>query len=194
MIAQYIQKESLVIQLREANAALIAHSYTDALTGLPNRRAIFEELTTLFSLAKHLKRNAIIAFIDLDDFKLINDRYGHESGDRFLIEVGKRLTEEKQADEIIGRLGGDEFLVASLSQTNSTGESTQINLLKTRLDARIAGEYWLGSVNIIYPGASFGVIEVDPTVTDPDSALRAADVAMYQHKKGKSKTCFLAMD
>lgn len=75
LIAQYIQKESLVIQLREANAALIAHSYTDALTGLPNRRAIFEELTTLFSLAKHLKRNAIIAFIDLDDFKLINDRY-----------------------------------------------------------------------------------------------------------------------
>lgn len=194
LIAQYIQKESLVIQLREANAALIAHSYTDALTGLPNRRAIFEELTTLFSLAKHLKRNAIIAFIDLDDFKLINDRYGHESGDQFLIEVGKRLTEEKQADEIIGRLGGDEFLVASLSQTNSTGESTQINLLKTRLDARIAGEYWLGSVNIIYPGASFGVIEVDPTVTDPDSALRAADVAMYQHKKGKSKTRFLAMD
>jgi diguanylate cyclase len=84
--------------------------------------------------------------------------------------------------------------VASLSQTNSTGENTQINLLKTRLDARIAGEYWLGSVNIIYPGASFGVIEVDPTVTDPDSALRAADVAMYQHKKGKSKTRFLAMD
>lgn len=57
--------------------------------------------------------------------------------------------------------------MASLSQTNSTGESTQINLLKTRLDARIAGEYWLGSVNIIYHGASFGVIEVDPTVTDP---------------------------
>lgn len=49
LIAQSIQKESLVTQLREANAALIAHSYTDALTGLPNRRAIFEDLTTLFS-------------------------------------------------------------------------------------------------------------------------------------------------
>jgi diguanylate cyclase len=97
LIAQYIQKESLVAQLREANAALIAHSYTDALTGLPNRRAIFEDLTTLFSLARHLKRNAIIAFIDLDDFKLINDRYGHEAGDQFLIEVGKRLTQEQTA-------------------------------------------------------------------------------------------------
>lgn len=194
LIAQSIQKESLVTQLREANAALIAHSYTDALTGLPNRRAIFEDLTTLFSLARHLKRNAIIAFIDLDDFKLINDRYGHEAGDQFLIEVGKRLTEEKQQDDIIGRLGGDEFLVASLSQPHLDGDNAQLTLLKTRLSACIAGEYWLGSVHIIYPGASFGVIEVDPAATDPDSALRAADVAMYQDKKGKSKTRFLTMD
>ncbi|MGS6173245.1 GAF domain-containing protein [Enterobacter hormaechei] len=58
LIGQYIQKESLVLQLREANAALIAHSYTDALTGLPNRRAIFENLTTLFSLARHLNRTS----------------------------------------------------------------------------------------------------------------------------------------
>ncbi|MGX5053809.1 sensor domain-containing diguanylate cyclase [Enterobacter asburiae] len=191
LIAQSIQKESLVTQLREANAALIAHSYTDALTGLPNRRAIFEDLTTLFSLARHLKRNAIIAFIDLDDFKLINDRYGHEAGDQFLIEVGKRLTAEKQQDDIIGRLGGDEFLVASLS---NAGNEEQINLLRTRLSARIAGEYWLGTISIIYPGASLGVIEVDPGVTDPDSALRAADIAMYQDKKAKSKTGFLVMD
>lgn len=191
LIAQSIQKESLVTQLREANAALIAHSYTDALTGLPNRRAIFEDLTTLFSLARHLKRNAIIAFIDLDDFKLINDRYGHEAGDQFLIEVGKRLTAEKQQDDIIGRLGGDEFMVASLS---NAGNEEQINLLRTRLSARITGEYWLGTISIIYPGASLGVIEVDPGVTDPDSALRAADIAMYQDKKGKSKTGFLVMD
>ncbi|HHA1914311.1 TPA: sensor domain-containing diguanylate cyclase [Enterobacter asburiae] len=195
LIAQSIQKESLVTQLREANAALIAHSYTDALTGLPNRRAIFEDLTTLFSLARHLKRNTVIAFIDLDDFKLINDRYGHEAGDQFLIEVGKRLTEEKRQDDIIGRLGGDEFLVASLSQPHQIGDNPpQVSLLKTRLSACIAGEYWLGSVHIIYPGASLGVIEVDPGITDPDSALRAADVAMYQDKKGKSKTRFLTMD
>jgi len=189
LIAQYIQKESLVSQLREANAALIAHSYTDALTGLPYRRAIFENLTTLFSLATHLKRNAVIAFIDLDDFKLINDRFGHETGDRFLIEVGKRLTDEQTQDEIIGRLGGDEFLVACLSKGDE-----EINLLKTRLNARIAGEYWLGQVHIVYPGASLGVVEVDPASTDADSALRDADLAMYQDKKGKNKTRFLTID
>lgn len=194
LIAQYIQKESLVAQLREANAALVAHSYTDALTGLPNRRAIFEHLATLFSLAKHLKRNAIIAFIDLDDFKLINDLHGHEAGDQFLIEVGKRLTQEQTEDDIIGRLGGDEFLVACLSHNENDGEKSQISLLKTRISARIAGEYCLGNVHIFYPGASLGVIEVDPTQTDADSALRAADVAMYQDKKGKNKTRFLTMD
>ncbi|MEH0885655.1 diguanylate cyclase [Enterobacter sp. UNJFSC 003] len=191
LIGQYIQKESLVAQLRQANAALISHSYTDALTGLPNRRAIFEDLTTLFSLARHLKRNAIIAFIDLDDFKLINDRYGHEIGDRFLIEVGKRLTEEKTQDDIIGRLGGDEFLVASLSKNDDNDE---INVLKTRISACIAGEYWLGNVHIIYPGASLGVIEIDPANIDADAALRAADVAMYQDKKGKIKTRFLTLN
>lgn len=194
LIAQYIEKESLVRQLREANAALIAYSYTDALTGLPNRRAIFENLTTLFSLARHLKRNAIIAYIDLDDFKLINDRFGHEAGDRFLVEVGKRLNNGRGDDEIVGRLGGDEFLVACLSQDRESGEQASLTVVKTQLSAQIAGEYWLGDVHLVYPGASLGVIEVDPAKIDADSALRAADAAMYSDKKGKLKTPFLNID
>lgn len=194
LIAQYIEKESLVTQLREANAALIAYSFTDALTGLPNRRAIFDNLTTLFSLARHLKRNAIIAYIDLDDFKLINDRYGHEAGDRFLVEVGKRLNDGRNDDDIVGRLGGDEFLVACLGQDRETGDRIPLTVLKTQLSAQIAGEYVLGDVHILYPGASLGVIEVDPAELDADSALRAADAAMYRDKKGKVKTPFLNID
>lgn len=191
LIAQYIQKESLVMQLREANAALIAHSYTDALTGLPNRRALFENLTTLFSLARHLRRNAIIAYIDLDDFKLINDQLGHEAGDQFLVEVGKRLTAGQTEDDIVGRLGGDEFLVACLSKSNNATENGQLNLIKTQISASIAGDYWLGNIHLVYPGASLGVVEIDPATTDADSALRVADTAMYREKKGKRKTRFL---
>lgn len=69
LIAQYIQKESLVTQLRQANTALVQQSCTDALTGLPNRRAIFEHLPTLFTLAQKLGRNVLLAYIDLDNFK-----------------------------------------------------------------------------------------------------------------------------
>lgn len=194
LIGQYIQKESLMHELREANAALIAYSYTDALTGLPNRRAIFDNLSTLFSLARHLNRNAIIAYIDLDDFKLINDRFGHQTGDQFLIEVGKRLNDGRVGDEIVGRLGGDEFMVASLCRDRQSGADTPLTLLKTQIGARIAGEYWLGDVHIVYPGASLGIVEVDPTKHDADSALRAADAAMYTDKKGKRKTAFLNVD
>ncbi|EES6019346.1 diguanylate cyclase DgcP [Escherichia coli] len=169
LIAQYIQKEALVEQLREANAALIAQSYTDSLTGLPNRRAIFENLTTLFSLARHLNHKIMIAFIDLDNFKLINDRFGHNSG------------------EVIGRLGGDEFLVVSLNNENA-----DISSLRERIQQQIRGEYHLGDVDLYYPGASLGIVEVDPETTDADSALHAADIAMYQEKKHKQKTPFVA--
>ena len=113
LIAQYIQKEALVEQLREANAALIAQSYTDSLTGLPNRRAIFENLTTLFSLARHLNHKIMIAFIDLDNFKLINDRFGHDEGDRILKLFGKCLSEVLQEllpDAVVCHFGGDEFI------------------------------------------------------------------------------------
>jgi len=187
LIAQYIQKEALVEQLREANAALIAQSYTDALTGLPNRRAIFDNLTTLFSLARHLKCKAIVAFIDLDNFKLINDRFGHNAGDLFLIQVGERLNTLHQNGEIIGRLGGDEFLVVSLADENAN-----IPSLRGRIEQQIRGEYRLGDINLFYPGASLGIVEVDPETTDADSALHAADVAMYQEKKHKEKTPFVA--
>lgn len=194
LIAQAIQKESLVAQLREANAALIAHSYTDALTGLPNRRAIFDNLTTLFSLARHLDRFVVIAFIDLDNFKMINDNYGHEAGDAFLIQVGERLIRHRGSDDIVGRLGGDEFMVACPGTARGSASGADLASLKSRIGAQIAGNYILGDSGIWYPGASIGVIEVDPAENDPDGALRLADVAMYHDKKSKQKTPFTPLD
>nr|WP_318381980.1 sensor domain-containing diguanylate cyclase [uncultured Enterobacter sp.] len=194
LIAQAIQKESLVTQLREANAALIAHSYTDALTGLPNRRAIFDNLTTLFSLARHLDLSVIIAFIDLDNFKMINDNYGHEAGDAFLIQVGQRIVRECDGNDIAGRLGGDEFMVACPGSPRGQEENNRLAALKARINASIQGDYALGETRLYYPGASIGVIEVDPAGTDPDGALRLADVAMYQDKKSKQKTPFIPLD
>lgn len=123
---------------------------------------------------------------DLDNFKLINDRFGHNSGDLFLIQVGERLNTLQQNGEVIGRLGGDEFLVVSLNNENA-----DISSLRERIQQQIRGEYHLGDVDLYYPGASLGIVEVDPETTDADSALHAADIAMYQEKKHKQKTPFV---
>ncbi|WP_342321005.1 sensor domain-containing diguanylate cyclase [Kosakonia sp. BYX6] len=194
LIAQSIEKEHLVNQLREANAALIAHSYTDVLTGLPNRRAIFENLSTLFSLARHLEIHVIIAFIDLDNFKGINDQLGHEAGDQFLIEVGKRLAKDRGKDDIFGRLGGDEFLIACPGGPLVQPQGIHLVSLKKSLDKRLTGEYQLGEQHIDYPGASVGVIEINPELYDADGALRAADEVMYRVKKNKEKKTFILLN
>lgn len=194
LIAQYIEKEYLVDQLRKANAALISHSYTDALTGLPNRRAIFDNLSTLFSLARHLQIHVIIAFIDLDNFKVINDRLGHEAGDRFLIEVGRRLANERGKDDIVGRLGGDEFLMASPGGPLTQPQGVNLGSLQKSLNNILCGEYSLGDSRIYYPGASVGIIEINPHMTDADGALRSADEVMYQVKNSKAKKIFTRLD
>lgn len=178
IIARYIEKESLVSQLQEANAALVYHSYTDALTGLPNRRAVFDNLETLFSLARHLNNSVLLAFIDLDNFKHINDCYGHQAGDAFLQQVGQRLKLGISADDQLGRLGGDEFMVATLARSTA-----QLAQFTDTLRQLLIGDYLLGDTLIHYSGASIGSVSINPHDMDPDSALRAADSAMYQDKK-----------
>ena len=162
---------------------MIYHSYTDALTGLPNRRAIFDNLEMLFSLARHLNHAVLLAFIDLDNFKKINDLYGHQAGDAFLQQVGQRLKLGISADDQLGRLGGDEFMVATLSRT-----AVQLEQFTETLRHLLIGDYLLGDTLIHYPGASIGTVIIDPNKMNPDSALRAADSAMYQDKKFRHRT------
>lgn len=78
-------------------------------------------------------------------------------------------------------------LVVSLNNENA-----DISSLRERIQQQIRGEYHLGDVDLYYPGASLGIVEVDPETTDADSALHAADIAMYQEKKHKQKTPFVA--
>ncbi|MBS5903630.1 MAG: diguanylate cyclase [Acetobacteraceae bacterium] len=87
----------------------------DALTGLPNRRAILADLGQCFALAKRTRQSILVAFIDLDEFKTINDTYGHEIGDKFLVEVARRLSAGLHPGDVPGRWGGDEFIVIRLA-------------------------------------------------------------------------------
>ena len=108
LISHYVEKTP-VQQLQAANVALELHSSTDELTQLPNRRALFKQLALRFASARAQQQQVSLIFIDLDGFKAINDRFGHPCGDSFLVQVGERLTAVARREDIVGRLGGDEF-------------------------------------------------------------------------------------
>ncbi|MBK0001483.1 sensor domain-containing diguanylate cyclase [Erwinia sp. S38] len=182
LIGQYIRKEQLLQELREANDALTAVSMTDELTGLPNRRSVFNHLPKLFAAAAIEERSVLVAFVDLDGFKAINDSYGHESGDRFLQSIAQRLRQFAGPEDIIGRLGGDEFIIASLGPQIDAVSDDHVQTFKAQLAEKLTGRYELRGNLIDYGGASLGVIAANPLACTPDLAVHDADSSMYQDK------------
>lgn len=173
-----IDRERHIATLRHDNAVLSVHALTDPLTGIANRRALFETLgRTLARVARH-GGSVQIAFIDLDGFKGINDLLGHDAGDRFLVEIARRLTTATRDEELVARYGGDEFVVVA--------EGARPDELKQRLEHLIAGSYELGDARIDYPGASIGVISAEPAES-AEALLARADAAMYTVKQARRK-------
>ncbi len=185
----YVEKDTLVQQLQAANVALELHSSTDELTQLPNRRALFKQLALRFASARAQQQQVSLIFIDLDGFKAINDRFGHPCGDSFLVQVGKRLTAVARREDIVGRLGGDEFLIVGSAQQPAAQQA-----YVTSLRQALCGVYFLGEQRIDYEGASFGVVTCDPQSIDVEAALRTADEAMYQDKKSRRQENFIHID
>ena len=183
LIAQQIRNDQLMMALQTANTALIASNYTDDLTELPNRRAVFEHLPVLFSRCQSEHRHVLIAFIDLDGFKEINDGYGHDAGDAFLTWIAQRLRDVAQNDHVFGRIGGDEFMVAAAGPLMGEDCDSALSAMQRCLATALAGEYLLGNGLLHYAGPSIGVVAVDPARETPDGAMRLADAAMYQQKR-----------
>jgi len=158
----------------------------DALTGLPNRRAVLAELDRLFILAKRTQQWVLVAFIDLDGFKPINDTYGHEAGDRFLIEVGRRMSAGLRASDMLGRWGGDEFVVIGLVAPSRPDDPQRVvDEMRSRLALPLIGTYALAECRFDYRGASFGIVSVDPAVSSLQAALKEADKLMYADKQAR---------
>ncbi|WP_395020294.1 diguanylate cyclase domain-containing protein [Dongia sp.] len=185
LISQQIERDLLVKELQAANAALRNQSYTDALTGLPNRRAVLENLTRQFATAQRNKQRVVLAFIDLDYFKQINDQFGHDTGDAFLIEVGHKLTAAIRTDDLLGRLGGDEFVVSGF--VTPPGEVDSLGAVRRRLQTALQSRFDLPGLSFEYLGASIGVIAVEPGKASPAQALSDADAAMYSEKKTRKE-------
>ncbi|MGZ9896464.1 GGDEF domain-containing protein [Bordetella bronchiseptica] len=158
----------------------------DALTGLPNRRAVLAELGRLFALAKRLQQRVLVAFIDLDGFKAINDTYGHEVGDKFLVEAGRRMSAGLRASDTLGRWGGDEFVVVGLVPASASGDpDAAAAAMRERLAPLLVGAYRFADCGFDYPGASLGVVSVDPSESSVQAVLKEADRLMYADKQAR---------
>lgn len=175
LIEHQVERERVMQGLRISNAELSSRALTDALTGAPNRRALMQELQRMLGRSQRDGSTLQVAFIDLDGFKQINDRYGHEVGDSFLKEIVKRLGEGIRTGDFLARFGGDEFVVLA---SNSKPEE-----LRKRLEQLMVGQYVSHGQSFEYGGASVGVVEAQSGDKDPEELLARADAAMYEVKR-----------
>lgn len=141
------------------------------------------ELELKRALANSDRANRVLhlAFIDLDDFKHINDQHGHDAGDRFLIEMAKRLKTGLREGDFIARIGGDEFVVYGNACADDSEASRKA--IQARLERLTRGSFHLGTTDIDYAGASVGVVTSEPGEKNPDTLLAKADEEMYLIKK-----------
>ena len=150
----------------------------DALTGLPNRELFADRLRIALDRSRRSGGRVAVLFLDLDGFKQVNDRLGHEAGDRLLQVVAARLSEGTRGHDSVARMGGDEFVV--LSEDGSNEE--QVKAMASRLLAMLQRPVTLDGT-VVQVDASVGVaISVDAD-DRPEDLLRQADVAMYAAKE-----------
>ncbi len=162
-------------------------AFYDALTGLPNRRRLISYLQELIDAADYDATSGAVIFIDLDNFKTLNDTFGHEVGDGFLKLVAKRLVNSVRKNDLVGRLGGDEFVVV-LQNENEEPENFKRVVEKIAKKILQAMEQpYMVSAHEHHSAASLGIYFFDPEVDTVTEMLQRADMAMYQTKaQGKN--------
>jgi diguanylate cyclase (GGDEF)-like protein/PAS domain S-box-containing protein len=167
----------------QAERALAHQALHDPLTGLANRVALMDRLgQALVAMERHRCRLAVL-FIDLDNFKEINDSFGHDAGDLVLTEVGRRLTSIARRSDTVARLGGDEFVMLC----PELGERTRLEDIGSRIVSAIALPYTDNGRDLSVT-CSVGITVTSSPATEPDRMIRDADVTMFEAKRaGRSR-------
>jgi diguanylate cyclase (GGDEF)-like protein len=171
-----------VAELERTNDRLRNLSLTDELTGLNNRRGFMILATALLKFARRAEHPLCLLYIDLDSLKSINDTYGHTAGDTTLTHFANILTETFRDSDVIGRMGGDEFVVLTIDSSES-----DIMNIRSRLQGNVdAYNLRPGSS---YPLAfSLGAIRADAdSKITMEALLSQADAAMYKHKQSRRR-------
>ena len=161
-------------ELGRREEQLATQAMTDPLTGLLNRTAFTDSLTDACRAAERV----VLAFVDLNGFKDVNDTFGHQSGDTVLIEVGERLLRLARSRDVVGRFGGDEFVMLFRGIPPGVRPDSIVDRIRA-----VLAEPWpdLGTTRVT---ASVGIVDSADGNSDPEDLIRAADTAMYSRKHG----------
>ncbi len=158
-------------------------AFYDALTRLPNRRLLLDRLHQALALSMRSGRHGAVLFLDLDDFKVINDTQGHAMGDLLLIEVAQRLQSCVREGDSVARLGGDEFLVLLEGLSHQSDEAvTQAELVAEKIRDELNRPCQLRDYEC-HTSPSIGISLFRGHLENAENLLKHADVAMYQAKK-----------
>lgn len=167
-------------------------AFYDSLTGLPNRQLLLDRLRQALAASARTRRMGALLFIDLDNFKLLNDTLGHDMGDVLLQQVGPRLISCVRESDTVARLGGDEFvvvLVADFSKNHNEAVA-QIKTISERILAAFNRPFNLGASKH-HSTPSIGIALFNDQSLTTDQLLKHADLAMYQAKaSGRNTMCF----
>jgi diguanylate cyclase (GGDEF)-like protein len=175
-----VRLATLSIETRKLYSDLVHRSEFDLLTDMYNRFSLDRHLLELIQKAHESGYNFGLIYVDLDDFKLVNDMYGHHVGDLYLQEVSLRMKRQLRTGDILGRLGGDEF--AALV-TVVRGRS-DVEEIATRLERCFDAPFALEGY-VLRGAASVGMAIYPTDGTTSDSLLSAADAAMYSAKNNR---------
>ena len=156
----------------------------DVLTGLPNRRALEEHLSRAISRASRNGTALAVGLFDLDDFKPVNDTYGHDAGDTLLRELSGRLLSNLRENDFLARLGGDEFVVV-IEDLDTRQPLENLETLLDRLHRAVEPAFSLGSSQAASVDLSMGISLYPDDGDTGDFLLREADAAMFQVKRKK---------
>ena len=179
---------ALAIERKEARAQIARLAYYDMLTGLPNRarlRHLISEAIKACPAGKHVA----LAFLDVDNFKDVNDTLGHSAGDELLVEFAQRLRAQIQPGDMLGRLGGDEFVIVLPNR-----DAAEASLVASRIIEALAMPLQIGTRQVPM-SASIGISIYPDNATDIDTLIQQADAAMYKAKRaGRSTYRFFSAD
>ncbi|MDA9436580.1 putative bifunctional diguanylate cyclase/phosphodiesterase [Bradyrhizobium sp. CCBAU 51627] len=175
-----------ITERRNAEAKITHLARYDDLTALPNRVHFRDEIEHLLAVSHNAERLSALLFVDLDQFKQVNDTLGHPCGDQLLCAVANRLREMLRPEDFVARFGGDEFVV--FQQNIDTPEDAAA--LARRIVERLSERYRIDN-HLVEIGASVGIALTTPDSASADTLLKNADMALYRAKAdGRGTFCF----